>query len=186
MFRGNRWYRVMLTVGTVGLLVNIGLLIDRSRSMQSPLGSVLEALEWGRQDAKAGGLPTFYVFFQPSDCATALKSLRFWNSFAERRDVNVRGVMIQAPRTAGDRERIVQAAGIKFPVAPAFGSSASRGLRQLGYDHTLIAVLVDTHSRVRLVLPAGDAALPQLKVLGALMNDSSAAPQPPLSVVPLK
>lgn len=165
-----RYHAVLLVaLALVALDLTIRALEWHASSRPPGLSSAFTSLEW-QETVPVDHDAVFYVVFQPADCVIALKALQFWNELQDSGVATVRGVMIEAPSDAVKREEIVQRAGIRFPVAQADTRATSRILRELGYSHTLVAVLVDRDGIVRLTMPTREQDLKKLTALQAIVE----------------
>jgi hypothetical protein len=100
-----------------------------------------------------GHIPTIGVVFQPQDCVSAIDALRFWNAPHEERQVHVVGLLYTASGHSGVLHKVVNGAGIEFPVHLIDHRTFQQVRSALGYSSDSPVVVFDRKGRLRMTVP---------------------------------
>jgi hypothetical protein len=108
------------------------------------------------------GAPGLFLVLQPVDCrenlqvVTALNAMKLTSQTGRDVARGVAGIVVAAPRTAEERNDLVIASGMDFPVSfvDRGDDRLVRMLRAIGWMQTPLLVGVDAAARIRFVTQA--------------------------------
>lgn len=143
--------RILLVLGFLFLFATIGWV---STSGQMPAARPISAF-LGRSEPLVNGEPVVGIVFSPQDCGGLIEQLRLWNGPFLAREARVRGLL---RLDAGDSDamwKIVQGAGLRFPVDALDAEKIMGVQRALGYGGSFVVVF-DAQGRVRRAVPLAE------------------------------
>ena len=169
-FRSLTSLNALLALGYCALLVGAMRLVLRPSSdgPAMPWKKGLEALSAPR----ASGGATLLFVFNPRDCPEALRLGRLWGELYRTREMNVLGVVVDAPREPEALDRVLEEANLAFPVIAEPGSELRAGVAALGYRTTPVSILMDGRLRPRLIVPGIQDSLAQLEAFELVKRET--------------
>lgn len=94
--------------------------------------------------------PRILLAFRLADCGTRISALRAWNG-AKEAGLDVRGVVLEVSEHNDTLARLLDGAGLEFPVAADREHRVAQALSAAGFHKTPVAIVIDPHGRMRLV-----------------------------------
>ena len=140
-------------IGTVAILLVllVQLLIARhdDRALVRELVSAPELAALG-----SDSLPTIAVFFRLDDCTSSIDALRHLNAAMDGGRVKVHALVLGADEDSASLQTILGGSGIRYSIRGNADPHIRRVFSSLGHSATPVAVVLDRHRQVRLIVPA--------------------------------
>jgi len=96
-------------------------------------------------------LPVVGIIFQPQDCTSLIDALSFWNGPHLAQEVHVVGLLRGTSRNEKSLHKIVNGAGLEFPIRIVGNRSVREVRSALGYSDGSLIIVFDAEGRVRMV-----------------------------------
>lgn len=103
--------------------------------------------------AVANSTPLVGIVFKPQDCAGLIDALSFWNEPERAGEIRVVGLLRGVARNDDAMRKIVNGAGLRFPVHVVEERAAGEIRSALGYSTSSLLVVFDRHGQVRMTAP---------------------------------
>ena len=103
--------------------------------------------------APAPRKPVVGIVFRPQDCASLIGALSYWNRPQRAGEVRVVGLLRDASGNDEVVDKIINGAGLEFPIRRVDRRSVRSIRSSLGYRGGSVVVVFDGYGQVRLTAP---------------------------------